>query len=68
MIKIDFEKTDPTGTYTYRDALYLPDDNTYTESEIETMKQDRFNTWYQIVTTPQPVDDTPIPDPSTTGV
>lgn len=49
MIKIDFEKTNPEGTMTYKDALYLPEDNMYTDDEIETMKQARFDNWYAII-------------------
>ena len=53
MIKIDFEMTD--GLYIYRDALWLPDDHTFTDSEIEQMKQQRFDRWISIITAP-PVD------------
>ena len=52
MITIPFEKGDTTGLYILRDALVLPDDHTFTESEMEVMKQDRFDNWYLIVTTP----------------
>ena len=37
---------------TYTDALNLPDDVTYTDQEIEAMKQDRFNNWLAIFNTP----------------
>lgn len=30
---------------TYSDALNLPDDHTYTEQEIEAMKQEHLATW-----------------------
>lgn len=50
MIKIDFEMTN--GTYTYRDALHLPEDHTFTEAEIEQIKQERFNKWITIITSP----------------
>lgn len=46
---IPFEKSN--GTYTLRDALVLPDDHTYTELEIEAMKQQRFDNWIAILTT-----------------
>ncbi len=49
-MKIDFIKTD--GTYTLNDALILPDNVTYTEEEIEAMKQERFNNWIAIITAP----------------
>lgn len=49
-MKIDFEiKKDG---YSLKDALHLPDDHTYTEEEIEAMKQERFDNWYNIVTNP----------------
>ena len=54
MIKIDFEITD--GVHTYKDALHLEDDNQFTESEIEQMKQDRFNRWVTVITSiPEPI-------------
>lgn len=52
MIKIDFEMKDAAGVYTYRDALHLADDHYFTEDEIESMKQARFNKWLSIITTP----------------
>lgn len=53
MIKIDFEKTD--GTYTFQDALWLPDDHSFTDDEIEAMKQERFDNWIIFINTPTPV-------------
>jgi len=50
MIKIDFEMND--GTYFYRDAIHLPEDHTFTDADIEQIKQDRFNNWITIITTP----------------
>jgi hypothetical protein len=47
---IDFEITQ--NGYTLRDALLLPDDHTLTDAEIEAMKQQRFDNWYTIITTP----------------
>lgn len=52
MVKIDFEKTD--GVYTLQDALHLPDDHAFSESDIEAMKQERFDNWILILTTPTP--------------
>lgn len=49
-MKIDFTKTD--GTYTLSDALVLPDDVTYSDEEIEAMKQQRFDNWIAIITEP----------------
>ena len=51
MIKIDFEKISADGAVVYRDALHLPDDHTYSDADIEAMKQTRFDNWYAIVTT-----------------
>jgi hypothetical protein len=50
MIKIDFEKTD--GTYTFRDAIWLPDNHTMTDDEIESLKEERFQNWLSIINTP----------------
>lgn len=47
---INFEITQ--NGYTLKDALVLPDDHTFTDAEIEAMKQVRFNNWYLIITTP----------------
>lgn len=49
MIKIDFEMTDETGLYTYKDVLYLPEDNSFTDDEIELMKVERFNNWLSVI-------------------
>ena len=48
MIKIDFEIETEHGTF--RDALHLPDDHSFTDSEIEAMKQERVNNWVAFVT------------------
>lgn len=50
MIKIDFEFDSPHGVF--RDALHLPDDHTFTDAEIEAMKQQRYDNWWAIVTAP----------------
>lgn len=52
---IEFEMTD--GTYTLRDAIVLPEGVTMTDAEIEAMKQQRFDNWVTIITTP--VEETP---------
>lgn len=49
-MKIDFEFTTPHGVF--RDALHLPDDRTFTEDEIQAMKQQRVDNWIAIVTAP----------------
>ena len=44
--------TDSTGIHIYRDALHLADDHTFTEEEIQTMKQARFDNWLAIILSP----------------
>ena len=39
------------------DALHLPDDHTFTESEIDTMKQQRLDNWIAVITAPPPEDE-----------
>lgn len=53
MIKIDFEKTD--GIHIFSDAIWLENDHTFTEEEIEAMKQSRFDNWITFINTPAPV-------------
>ena len=50
MIKIDFEFDTPHGVF--RDALHLPDDHGFSDSEIEAMKEQRRDNWIAIVTAP----------------
>jgi hypothetical protein len=50
MIKIDFEFNSPHGVF--RDALHLPDDHTFTDDEIQAMKQQRYDNWWAIVNPP----------------
>lgn len=52
MIKIDFVKTSDDGKYSYSDALHLPANHTYTDAEIEAMKQERFDRWISMILTP----------------
>jgi hypothetical protein len=49
-MKIDFEFTTPHGLF--RDALHLPDDHTFTDEEIQAMKQQRVDNWIAVVTAP----------------
>jgi Protein of unknown function (DUF2673) len=51
-MKIDFEFDSTYGVF--RDSLHLPDDHTFTDTEISTMKQQRFDNWIAIVTAPSP--------------
>jgi hypothetical protein len=50
MIKIDFEFDSPYGVF--RDALHLPEDHTFTDDEIQAMKQQRYDNWWAIVNPP----------------
>jgi len=46
MVSIDFEING------YKDALVLSDDHGLTDSEIESMKQQRYNKWRDFVENP----------------
>ena len=51
-IKIDFERgTDP---YLYKDALWFTQEQfeSLTQEQIEAMKDERYNNWYELVTNP----------------
>ena len=50
MIKIDFEFDSPYGVF--RDAIHLPEDHTFTDDEIQAMKQQRYDNWWAIVNAP----------------
>jgi hypothetical protein len=52
MIKIDFTKSSADGVYSYSDALHLPANHTYTEEQIEAMKQERFDRWLNMILNP----------------
>jgi hypothetical protein len=56
MIKIDFEFTTEFGIF--KDALYLPDDHTLSDNDIEVIKKERVDNWLAIVN-PAPVEETP---------
>lgn len=56
-MKIDFEFTTPHGLF--RDALHLPDDHSFSDVEIEAMKQQRVDNWIAVVTAP-PVEEPPV--------
>jgi hypothetical protein len=61
MIKIDF--TFDTEYGVYRDALYLEDNHSFTEQEIEAMKQERVNNWIAVITAPsEEVVEAPVED------
>lgn len=49
-MKIDFSFDTPHGVF--RDALHLPDDHSFSEAEIQTMKEQRRDNWVAVVTAP----------------
>jgi hypothetical protein len=49
-MKIDFSFATAYGDF--RDAIHLPDDHTYTEEELNAMKQERLNNWLALVSSP----------------
>jgi len=50
MINIDFSFDTQYGTFS--DAIWLPEDHTYTDDEIEAMKQERLANWITVIETP----------------
>jgi hypothetical protein len=52
MIKIDFEFETPHGKFA--DALHLLEDHTFSEAEIQAMKEQRRDSWLAVVTAPSP--------------
>ena len=50
MVKIDFEYTTAYGVY--KDALYLPEDNEYTQEQIVSMQTERLNQWIKNIESP----------------
>jgi hypothetical protein len=56
-MKIDFEFDTPHGVF--RDALHLADDHTFTDEEIQAMKQQRVDNWIAVVTAPPAEEITP---------
>ncbi len=60
-MKIDFTFDTEYGVFS--DAISLPDDHTFTDDEIETMKQERVDNWIAIITAPsEEVIETPVED------
>jgi hypothetical protein len=49
-MKIDFIFDTEYGVFS--DALALPDDHTFTDDDIEVMKQERLSNWIAIITAP----------------
>lgn len=61
MIKLDFEFQTQYGVY--RDALHLDDNHSFTEQEIEAMKQERVDNWIAVITAPsEEVVEAPVED------
>lgn len=47
---IEFEMTDPESGLTFRDAIWLAeDDQPLTDAEIEAMKSARFQSWLRAI-------------------
>ncbi len=61
-MKIDFEIETPHGMF--RDALHLPDDHGFSETEIQAMKQQRVDNWIAVVTAPPAEEPTPVQEPA----
>jgi hypothetical protein len=62
-IKINFTKTSDDGVYSYSDALHLPENHSFTDEEIEAMKQARFDKWLNmILNPPAPVEEEVAPE------
>jgi len=55
MIKIDFTFDTEYGVFS--DSLSLPDDHTFTDDEIEAMKQERLSNWIAIITPAEQVEE-----------
>jgi hypothetical protein len=49
-MKIDFQFNTDYGVFS--DSLDLPDDQTFADSDIEAMKQQRLSDWLALVTPP----------------
>ena len=47
MVVVDFSFETPYGKFA--DSLHLPEDHTFTEAEIEEIKQQRLNDWLAVV-------------------
>ena len=68
MIKIDFEFDSSYGVF--RDALHLPEDHTFTDAEIQAMKQERYDNWWAAVNAPpaETTEETPTPPAQTINI
>jgi hypothetical protein len=57
-MKIDFEFQTKYGVF--RDALHLPDDHTFNETELNFLKKERLDNWISILEAPPIEPQTPI--------
>jgi hypothetical protein len=49
-MKYDFSFDTQHGKFS--DAIHLPEDHTFTDAEIDAMKQQRLDNWLAVVTAP----------------
>lgn len=54
-MKIDFERETKYGVF--RDAIILPDDHNFSDTEIEAMKQQRVDNWVAYIENPPQTDE-----------
>jgi hypothetical protein len=52
MVKIDFEYSTAYGVF--RDALHLPEDHGMTDAAIDALKEQRRDSWIEVVSAPLP--------------
>lgn len=50
MIKIEYSYTSEYGVF--NDAIILPEDKSFTDAEIEALKQERINNWLASINPP----------------
>jgi hypothetical protein len=50
MVKVEFQFDTPYGKFL--DAIYLPDDHTLTDADIQAMQEQRRDNWISIVAPP----------------
>lgn len=44
----------------FSDALHLSDNHSFSDAEVEAMKQARYDKWYEFITNPPVVVDEPV--------
>lgn len=60
MQQIIFEFNTKHGTF--RDALYLEENHTFTPEEVDAMKLERLNNWWAMIDQPDQLEILPMPD------